>query len=660
MRISRLTIDKLGVKLYDKVAAVLAELVANCYDADATTVRITLPFDTYLAIQREGVWIDQGHEIVIEDNGHGMMADEVNRHYLHVGINRRTTRGQQTPHGRQVMGRKGIGKLAPFGICHEIEVVTAGGARGPQGFRVSNLILRYEDMLTEDEEPYNPIVGPLDDTFLPETGTRITLRRFDRRRVPDGPALNRQLAARFGLVRPDWRVQVVDSVAAGDTFVIGDLPIQKLEGTEIRLEDRPVPMPNGGPVLPVRGWVAYASVPYKDEAMAGIRIFARGKLVAQTRDFDIQSGFTGEYKMRSYLVGEVHADWLDEGDEDLVRSDRQDILWNSEKGEALRDWGQALIRALAGQAETSLRGRVWDDFLETSQLERRVQEAAPDDPAFRDSVVRAAKLLVGRNDREAVKDADYAQRVVDFAFAVGPQRTLLSALHQAADEAGTTLDIVLDLFHQAGVAETYSLGVVAQERVDAVGHLETMIRTNETQEAKLQVLVEGAPWILHPEWTPLSRNESLNTFRRAFEAWYRQRYGRDIVTSAIEHPARRPDFVFVQDEGFLEIVEIKHPGHALTDDEMDRAYGYLQALQQFLAESPDVARGVGRPRLVIICDATTFTRPSSTGASRDADVSLRAWAGVLHATMHAHEDFLAAVRGRRITPPPLGGLGEDA
>ena len=35
LRISRLTIDKLGVKLYDMVSAVVAELVANAYDADA-------------------------------------------------------------------------------------------------------------------------------------------------------------------------------------------------------------------------------------------------------------------------------------------------------------------------------------------------------------------------------------------------------------------------------------------------------------------------------------------------------------------------------------------------------------------------------------------------------------------------------------------------
>jgi hypothetical protein len=36
LTISRQTVDKLGVKLYDTVSAVVAELVANSYDADAT------------------------------------------------------------------------------------------------------------------------------------------------------------------------------------------------------------------------------------------------------------------------------------------------------------------------------------------------------------------------------------------------------------------------------------------------------------------------------------------------------------------------------------------------------------------------------------------------------------------------------------------------
>ena len=90
MRISRKTVDKLGVKLYDKVAAVVAETIANCYDADAENVIVKIPLSVWLATVREGKLHDRGFEIVIEDDGHGMTPKEANDYYLVVGKDRRT------------------------------------------------------------------------------------------------------------------------------------------------------------------------------------------------------------------------------------------------------------------------------------------------------------------------------------------------------------------------------------------------------------------------------------------------------------------------------------------------------------------------------------------------------------------------------------------
>jgi hypothetical protein len=50
MTISRLTVDKLGVNLYDRVSAVIAEIIANSYDADATEVSVSAPMGTLLVL----------------------------------------------------------------------------------------------------------------------------------------------------------------------------------------------------------------------------------------------------------------------------------------------------------------------------------------------------------------------------------------------------------------------------------------------------------------------------------------------------------------------------------------------------------------------------------------------------------------------------------
>src|SRR5262245_41908125 len=126
LRISRLTVDKLGVKLYDKVSAVVAELVANCYDADAENVRVKLPLSSLLAKRRNGEDANgNSYSIEVIDDGHGMTPQEAIDFYLKVGRDRRRAMpggGLSRKKKRPVMGRKGIGKLAPFGICRRMEI----------------------------------------------------------------------------------------------------------------------------------------------------------------------------------------------------------------------------------------------------------------------------------------------------------------------------------------------------------------------------------------------------------------------------------------------------------------------------------------------------------------------------------------------------------
>jgi len=645
MTISRLTIEKLGIKLYDRVSAVLAELIANCYDADAEHVTVTLPFDRYLANKSEGTITDLGYEITIEDDGHGMTAKEVNDYYLYVGINRRTTRGEESPlKHRQIMGRKGIGKLAPFGICRRIEVITAGGALTPEGYIISNLILDFEEILSETDKPYHPEPGLKDGTLSPTTGTTIILRYFDYRRVPSQENLHRQLATRFGITRTDWEVRVINNQNTEETFVVGDLPILELSGTRIDVSERPVVLPDGTS-LPVTGWVSYAKNPYKDEAMAGVRIYARDKLVSQTRDFSIQSGFTGEFKMRSYLVGAIHANWLDTKEEDLIRSDRQDIIWNSEKGEALQKWGQALIKVIASTAEASIGVQVWDEFLANSRLQERLMQVSPQDIRFRESVLRAARLLVTSQDREAIRNPDYVERLVGLAFNIGPHQDLLSTLDEIATSSPESMANLVTLFEKAQIVEMYSLGQVARERIRAVQELERLIASASTTEPELQSLLESAPWIIYPDWTPLNMNESLNRFRESFESWYHREYGVIITTTTIGNPTKKPDFIMLNSEGCLELIEIKRPTHALNDQEYERAFGYLESVEKFREGNPAVGAAFPKVKLTLVCDELGLKNPIyQRQLVDDPRVDKKSWYEVLTRTKREHEDFLKVVR----------------
>lgn len=647
MVISRTTIDKLGIRLYDKVSAVLAELIANCYDADAEHVTITAPLGVYLDSPRETF------EIVVEDDGHGMTFEEVNNFYLRVGTDRRgdPRRGDESRgKHRKVMGRKGIGKLAPFGICREVEVRTAGGDQTDEGYPVSNLILRLDNIMRDVDEEYHPEPGPLDGKFANKRGTIVILRDFYHRKVPDRDTLHRQLAARFGIARPDWSITVIDSHSGAEPFSIGDLAVEIFEDTKMDVSARPINLPDGGS-LPVTGWVAYAKRPYKDEEMAGVRVYARGKIVAQTRDFGLGAGFTGEYKLRSYVVGEIHADWLDE-EEDLIRSDRQDILWNSEFGQAFREWGQDLLRELGRKGETSIRSETWNVYKEKSQIERRAAEAFKGAPGVKENVISVAKALVSRANPEAVDDHDYVASLTRLAFAIGPHKTLLDKLREVALNTNSTFAAVVELFESARIAEIYSLGQIADERVKAITRLEQLLRSGNPDEAALQRLIESAPWLIAPDWTPLTANKTLDRFKESFEAWYGRMQLKEVsaTTSGIDNPKKRPDFVLISHRGVLQVVEIKRPRHILTDAEFSRLHVYYKAISSFLKENPDFREDFGKVRLTLICDGVDFTDPvyqeAYEGLLREEVLTRRTWTEFLASTQQAHEDFLRVVSGK--------------
>ncbi len=658
MRISRLTIDKLGIKMYDKVSAVLAELIANAYDADATNVTIRLPLGEFLA-DMEG---DKGYEILIEDNGHGIAEEDVNRLYLHVGIDKRKILKTDKSRERQrkLMGRKGIGKLAPFGICGEIEVITASGAKSDKKFKVCHFMLRYEDMVKDESQdnpdvsqPYHPSLGEKDGTWSNKRGTTIILRKFHRRRVPEPQQLQRQLTARFGLERDDWKVSIDDSMGKTAGFSLDqELSVPTLSDTKIILDDRPITTADGK-TLHVKGWVAYAKDPYADEVMAGVRIYAHGKFVSQTRDFDIPSGFTGEFKLRSYLVGRIDAEWLDD-EVDLIRSDRQDIMWSSDEGEAFKQWGQALLKELAGRAEPALKTKIWDEFLDKSSLESELKKKFPTDPSIQSSIIAAAKLVVRRNDRESIRDGAWVKRVKAFAYAVGPHNSLLETLNEIASEDVATMGALIDFLSRARVAEMYSLGQIASERVEAIKKLEQLIHASGTREEPLQRLIEQAPWIIAPEWTPISMDRPLEEFRTTFEAWYKKTYNKEISTTAIDRPTKEPDFIFINAKVRLEIIEIKKPSWSLKNDEFDRAHGYLKAVQKFLRENPRIAQDFKDPHLIIVCDKIGCTNEAYVDLiEKDPTISHKTWTEVWDYTKKVHADFLSALKNLKHAFPEI-------
>lgn len=648
LKISRLTIDKLGVKLYDRVSAVVAEIVANSYDADATRVEVDLPLATLLSVQDPDFspW-----KVSIKDNGQGLTPPEARAYYLRVGADRRKTgAGPLSRHFRRpVMGRKGIGKLAPFGICKKIEVLSSGGDKTDKGFLTSHFFMDFDKIIGEDSDIPVPLeTGPLDGTYQPSSGTTIVLTGFLSKRVPDSEVFMRQLERRFALADPNFDVLVRDSRHPDQPRLpMKKFQIDVVKETNIDLAARPVRLEDGT-LLPVTGWVAMARESYRNEEMAGVRIYARGKLVATTRDFEQRAGFTGEFATRSYMVGEIHADWLDDdNDDDLVRTDRQSILWESAKGSALRSWGADIVREIGRLGREPRRAKVKKRFREAADLERRARERFSDD-----SVVKVALDLGDRIGgfaaEDELTDEEYVDGLAQIILSVAPHQALVTAFQDfertwiGGDDP--SIEELIDLFGKTRVAEAASYAQIASERVRVLDQLDSIIFDTARDEASLQRIIAEAPWLIQPDWTVITANQSLKTFKTSFENYLKREYQIE-ATLVIEYESKRPDFTLVEVGGMLHFVEIKASGHALDDDDFTRLYRYIDALKKFFGSNPDIAAEFPRKwRIDLVVDSVGLKEARNRDlleyAMKENEVFQLSWDDFRNRARRTNEAFL--------------------
>ena len=685
MTISRLTIDKLGVKLYDKVSAVIAELVANSYDADATEVTITAPMGEYLATKQGGELKDYGNEIEVRDNGCGIHPDDVNDFYLKVGAERRNDerRGSVSPmYGRKVMGSKGIGKLAPFGICQRIEIITAGGdlaeeiddkGQPVKGYRTAHFVLDSKDILTETDIDYEPEIGPMDGKLIEKTGTIVKLSSFIRRKVPSLIDLERQMSHRFGIQSPDWRIVLIDALKTPSdpdySRLVGSFNVDIMDNTRIRFvaegeapEDHKVLGPDGEPLptllagffdedhsnfYPIIGWVAYSAVPYKDDLMAGVRIYCRGKIAAQTSVFERKAGFSGEHNVRSYLVGELYADWLDET-EDLIHTDRRDILWSHEIGQAFQSWGQRVVVTIGKLSRDPMRRKVWDLFKEKGQVEEKINEAFPleEHKDIKKNAWELMELLGKKIRREEIEEEPgTVKTLVDLGLMFAPHVTLNRTLQKAAEQDVSPLSLVATILRTARIAELASFGRIAQDRINVISKLYTLKDDPATQERDLQKLVHEAPWLIDPQWSPLTSNQPFSTLKEEFQKYYKRVTKQEIILNDFSDPTKRPDFVLSNHGPTLQIIEIKRPGHSLTNAEMGRIQNYVDVMGAFLGEPAhaDFRKHFNDYHVTLVCDGLSLTgvhKGAFDNLDRDEKLTWINWSTFMMRTRTAHQAFL--------------------
>ena len=625
MTISLNVLNHLGIGLYSNVPAVLSEIVANAWDADAENVDIAIDAAK--------------NEIVIKDDGVGMTADNINKRYLMVGYQKRLNEPPFTPvHKRRPMGRKGIGKLSVFSISDTVEVHSAKDGE------VNGLIMRVSEIKDATEKgngSYHPeVVSP--ETISIDKGTRIVLRDLKRNLSTTPTFLRRRLARRFSIMGEESQFRVVvngESLSVRDRDFFPDIQFMWYIGKESEhYVDRCVNLVesvqldsavNGKGKYSVRGWLATVENHSKiDEQNNTIVVFARGKLIHEDLLAELKQGglFT------KYLIGELDADFMDQDElDDIVTSNRQRVNEEDPRYEMLKGFVQRALEKIRSD---------WEDFRNSHGTKKALENPVIDEWYKRlgkDNKAHAQKLF-GRiyslrgADEEARKEL---YKATILAFEKMAFKNSLSRLE--AVESESDFKLLEEIFDGIDEIEAVHYHQIVRGRLEVIRRFEDLVDSPiPVKEKILQEYIFDHLWLLSPTWERAASNKRI-------EEAVTKEFGKITATLSEEERRGRIDIRYKTAAGKHVIVELKKYDRSVNIyDLLKQLAKYKSALLTCLStkfpNEPQVIEGI------CILGLPPEGEPPQTviGLLKEADARYVTYDSLIQEALDSYQDYLDA------------------
>ena len=384
-------LELLGPSLYTNIYYVLAELIANAYDAQAKNVYIIADKDS----------------ITVEDDGLGMTYEEVTGHYLAVARESRTTDADTyTKDGsRRKMGRKGIGKLAALSVSENVLVQTRSG-EDVSGFVLSRHVRsdRLLEPLSEDQISFKKIEG---------SGTSVVMIHPEYRLHKTLSVVKKNIAKIFPAVSSDFRIhiirgddeEVLDSfdvqvlselcsiITLGDSFkdygdkVLDSDPRRNEFVSQRSIWSEPIVLKDKAGTdheyaLQIKGWIGTykttrgRKTEFTDFPDNHISLYANNKL----GQFDILP-LVGQNRLNEvYVVGELHIDLFEETElPDMALSNRQGYKSDDKRYVRVADY----IRSNLLLEILTMRDK-WADYQNEERKKQKLAELAAKEAELRE------------------------------------------------------------------------------------------------------------------------------------------------------------------------------------------------------------------------------------------------------------------------------------
>jgi hypothetical protein len=607
-------LESLGINMYTSIAKSLVEFIANGFDAEASTVTLFIPFDKIEAARssmREQAkkevedgkrdefkkiyeTLPEDIEIVIEDNGHGMSVEQLEGKFLIVNRNRRKAeKSDKSENGlRTVMGRKGLGKLAGFGVAEQVIVRTKR-----KGETYATTITMDFEEIRKCEEIGNVVFKTLYENNLDSgsQGTKITLKklRCDSLKSKE-ENISEVLSKNFYITGDDFKIilnkkEIEDpdidyeftypSAEQQNTDGLATYNVQVYPGFEypilynVKFRARASDVNDGK----VRG-----SLP---AYMRGARVYCNKRLAAGPTLFNLETGMHN-FHSQSYMECVIHADVLDQQESDLIGTNRSALKTDNEVVDAFVNSATDLMR-LALYEHGRFRDKKVEAELQQNPLGKAIENSLEHVP----TKVRqpAKKLLHAIGTQYGVGTPEFEEIAPLVAESINAGEVLIKLIEMGTNPKELSV-IAGHLVDLANIEKTDVLKVYRGRRNAINGLLkltnegEDNWKTGPRTESDLHQLLKENPWLIKVDYSRyLTSDKDMN---KVITKLAKELGVDDYAVSKDEADARRPDLVFLMSDTIkpylVTIVELKSPNIPLDSTHLDQLKDYMITVEQWL------------------------------------------------------------------------------
>ena len=563
-------LNHLGLNLYSNVPAVLAELIANAWDADAARVDVS--------VEEHG----GDKQIVIKDDGCGMDDADLRRKFLIVGYQRRpTASGNLTPKGRPVMGRKGIGKLSVLSIAKKVQVLTKKENADPLGIELEVKQIRKA---IETKRKYHPPRIPVPEAIdLGLSGTAIVLSDLKKRvNASLDRYLRQRVARRFSVIGDDFQVLVNGSeITLKDrnyfgkleyALVYDDFDTAKFKHDEKYIVRREAYVDEQKRQA-VRGWIGLVkeSGSLQEEKGADnlnkISVLARGKVALE----DILDSYREGGLYTKYIIGELEADFLDATEEeDIATSSRQDFIQSDPRFVQLREFVARELKYLANE-----RKKLKDE--EGAKRASEIPALKKWYESLKGDTKTAAKKLFGRINQIAT-DEEHRKTLYKYGVLAFEHLRHIEKLNELPQLDINNIEATVKLFSELDDIEASWYYQITEGRLGIIKKLADHI-DEDALEKIIQEHIYTHLWLLDPSWDMATETPYLEqSVIKAFE---------QVSDKLTEDEKRgRLDIRYKKTTGKHVIIELKRGSVRISGPRLtEQVDKYKRALRKQLREA---------------------------------------------------------------------------